>query len=187
MIYLFLFLEFLRMGVFAFGGGLATLPFIYELSGRTGWFTAEDVSFMVALAETTPGAIAVNMATYAGFQAAGVLGGAVATLGLTLPPIVIVGLVCKVVDRFRESWQLQAGLEGVRPAVLALITLALLMLARMTLLHQVDLAPAVGEWAALVNWQAILLFGLALAGMLKYKKHPALYIGAGAVAGLLIA
>ena len=187
MIYLHLFIEFLRIGVFAFGGGLATLPFLYELAGRTGWFTVEDVSFMIALAETTPGPIAVNMATYAGFQAAGILGGAMATLGLTLPPIVIVGFVCKVIDRFRESWQLGAGLEGVRPAVLALITLALLMLVRMTLLHPGDFSPAVGELAAMVNLRALLLFGLALAGMLKYKKHPALYIGAGAVAGLLIA
>ena len=184
MIYLQLFLEFLRISIFTFGGGLATLPFLYELAGRTGWFTAEDISFMVVLAETTPGPIAVNMATYAGFRTAGMLGGAMATLGLALPPIAVVGIVCKVLDRFRESWQLKAGLDGVRPAVLALITLALLMLARMTLLHPGDFALT--GLLALVNWQAVLLFGLALAAMLKFKKHPALYIGAGALAGLLI-
>ena len=185
MIYLLLFVEFFRIAVFSVGGGLAVLPFLYELAGRTGWFTVEDITFMVALAETTPGPIAINMATYAGFQVAGVLGGAAASLGLTLPPIVTVALVCKVIDRFRGSWQLKAGLEGARPAVLALITLALLTLVRITLLHPGEFYLSAG-WSGMVNWRALALFGLSLAGMLKFKKHPALYIGAGAVVGLLI-
>ena len=87
MIYLQLFYEFFKVGLFSVGGGLATLPFLYDLADKMAWFSKADVSNMIAIAESTPGAIGVNMATYAGYTTAGIFGGIIATLGLVMPSI----------------------------------------------------------------------------------------------------
>ena len=93
MIYLRLFFEFFKTGLFAIGGGLATLPFLYEMGSNTGWFTAADVADMIAISESTPGAIGINMATFAGYKTAGIVGGVCATLGLAAPSIIIILIV----------------------------------------------------------------------------------------------
>ena len=186
MIYLHLFLEFFAIGIFAVGGGLAVLPFLYALGERTAWFTAADVTFMIGLAESTPGPIAINMATYAGFHTAGLLGGFAATLGLVVPPILIVGLIHRLLERFSENRYFKAAFAAVRPAVLALITVALLAVVQVSLLNWHDFYPLL-DWPVLVNWRAMALFGLALVAIFRLKKHPIIYILAGAIAGVLIA
>ena len=93
MIWLQMFWEFFKAGLFAVGGGLATLPFLYDISQRTGWFTAEDIANMIAISESTPGPLGVNMATYAGFQALGIPGGIYTTLSLTAPAIIVISIV----------------------------------------------------------------------------------------------
>ena len=90
MIYLQLFYEFFKIGLFAIGGGLATLPFLYNLSDKTAWFTHAQLADMIAVSESTPGAIGVNMATYVGYQTVGFFGGVIATIGLVFPSIIII-------------------------------------------------------------------------------------------------
>ena len=100
MIYLRLFWEFFKVGLFSVGGGLATLPFLYSLGAKTGWFSTADVANMLAVSESTPGPIGVNMATYAGFDCAGVLGGVVATLGLVTPSMIVIVLIAMALQMF---------------------------------------------------------------------------------------
>lgn len=95
MIYLQLFYEFFKAGLFAVGGGLATLPFLHEISEKTGWFSIAELMDMIAVSESTPGPIGVNMATYAGFSTAGILGSLAATIGLVFPSVVIIIFVYK--------------------------------------------------------------------------------------------
>ena len=102
MILIRLFFEFFKAGLFAIGGGLATLPFLQEISQSTGWFTQQDLLDLIAISESTPGAIGVNAATYAGFHTYGLVGGIVATLGLIAPSIIIIILVSKVLERVTE-------------------------------------------------------------------------------------
>lgn len=95
MIYLQLFYEFFKIGLFAVGGGMATLPFLQALSQKTGWFTTDFITQMIAISESTPGPIGINMATYVGFNLTGVWGGIVATIGTILPAIIIVSIVSR--------------------------------------------------------------------------------------------
>ena len=101
MIWIRLFYEFFKAGLFAIGGGLATLPFLQEISQATGWFTQQDLMDLIAISESTPGPIGVNAATYAGYHACGVFGGVTSTLGLVAPSVIVILLVSKVLDRFK--------------------------------------------------------------------------------------
>lgn len=193
MIYLLLFLEFFKVGLFTIGGGLAALPFLYELAGKYDWFTTSDITNMIAISESTPGPIAVNMATYAGYHTAGVLGGILATLGNIMPAIIIVLIVAQYLERFKGSRQVQAGFYGVRPAVAALITFALISVVRVSLFTTTQVAPAPSDSLATAIYQiqpdpiAFVLFVVFLILILAFNKHPILYIAGGAVAGIFLA
>lgn len=121
MIYMTLFYEFFRIGLFAIGGGMVTIPFLFDLTKKFDWFTAEELTNMIAVSQSTPGPVGVNMATYAGFQAAGVSGGLLATLGLVLPSIIIVIAVSKLLRRCSENMLVCEIMATIRPAVVALI------------------------------------------------------------------
>lgn len=121
MLVLRLFIEFFYVGLFSVGGGLATLPFLYNLADKSGWFSQADVSNMIAVAESTPGAIGVNMATYAGFQTSGILGGIIATLGLITPSIIIILIIARLLKKFKDSPIVEKAFFGLRPASLAMI------------------------------------------------------------------
>ena len=103
MILLKLFFEFFKTGLFAVGGGMATLPFLYDMSERTGWFTQEKLADMIAVGESTPGPIGVNMATYVGFETAGIPGAVIATLGLVCPCVIIILVIARILKQFREK------------------------------------------------------------------------------------
>ena len=124
MIYLRLFWEFFKVGLFSVGGGLATLPFLYSLGAKTGWFSTADVANMLAVSESTPGPIGVNMATYAGFDCAGVLGGVVATLGLVTPSVIVIVLIAMALQAFRTNKYVDAAFYTLRPASTGLIAAA---------------------------------------------------------------
>ena len=115
MIYLQLFWEFLKIGLFAVGGGMATLPFLQDLAESTGWYSQSLITDMIAISESTPGPIGINMATYVGCNVAGFFGGVVATMGEILPSIVIVVLISKSLDRFRGSKLVDSAFYGLRP------------------------------------------------------------------------
>lgn len=115
MIYLRLFFEFFKVGLFSVGGGLATIPFLSDMGARTGWFTAGNLANMIAISESTPGPMGVNMATYVGFHTSGVLGGIVATLGLICPAIIVIAIIAGFLKKFRESRAVDAVFYGLRP------------------------------------------------------------------------
>jgi chromate transporter len=190
MILLRLFWEFFKTGLFAVGGGMATLPFLYDMSARTGWFTQARLADMIAVSESTPGPIGVNMATYVGFETAGIPGAVVATLGLICPSIIIIILIARVLKQFRESKTVDAVFYGLRPCSIALIAAAGLLVARVTFLNQ-D-APAAGfNPAELLRWIELLLAAVLLV-LTRFveplkKLHPVVFIALSAAVGILCA
>ena len=182
MLLLRLFFEFCRVGLFSVGGGLATIPFLTDLGMRTGWFTSGELANMIAVSESTPGPMGVNMATYVGYTTAGIPGGIVATLGLVFPSVVVILIIAKFLEKFRQSKVVDAVFYGLRAASVALITAAMLQVARIALFRE----GAV--WYQSVHWSAILLcaviFVLAKFTPLK-KLHPICFIALSAVSGVL--
>lgn len=181
MIYLRLIWEFFLIGLFAIGGGFATLPFLYNLAERTGWINPEQIADMVAVAESTPGAIGINMATFTGFTTAGVAGGVCATLGLVLPSIIIIGIIAHCIQRFRSNPWVNYGLSGIRPAAFGLIAAAGAGILRICVWNQ----DGDGMLNSL-DWKAVLLLAAFTWAIMRYKKHPVLYIAAGAILGIAI-
>ena len=190
MILLRLFWEFFKTGLFAVGGGMATLPFLYDMSARTGWFTQARLADMIAVSESTPGPIGVNMATYVGFETAGIPGAVVATLGLICPSIIIILLIARVLKQFRESKTVDAVFYGLRPCSIALIAAAGLLVARVTFLDQDALAAGFNP-AELLRWKELLLAAvlLVLTRFVKplKKLHPVVFIALSAAVGILFA
>jgi chromate transporter len=186
MIYLRLFFEFLKIGLFAVGGGMATLPFLYDLADRTGWFTASQIADMLAVSESTPGPIGINMATYVGYIVGGHLGSAVATIGVIIPGTVLVIIVCKVLDKFRGNKLVTGAFYGIRPSSTALITAAGLMVAKITFLD-VDAYKASGAVSSLFDWRTLLFAAilLVLTRIRPTKKlHPVVFIAISALVGI---
>ena len=139
MIYLQLFFEFFKAGLFAIGGGLATIPFLTDIGQRTGWFTSGELANMIAISESTPGPMGVNMATYVGFHTGGIAGGVIATLGLVFPSLIIITLIAAFLSSFADSPLVQHALGGINACVVALIAVSVLKLGKSTLKN----APAV--------------------------------------------
>ncbi|MBQ5787623.1 MAG: chromate transporter [Oscillospiraceae bacterium] len=190
MILLRLFWEFFKTGLFAVGGGMATLPFLYDMSARTGWFTQARLADMIAVSESTPGPIGVNMATYVGFETAGIPGAVVATLGLICPSIIIIILIARVLKQFRESKTVDAVFYGLRPCSIALIAAAGLLVARVTFLNQDALAAGFNP-AELLRWKELLLAAVLLV-LTRFveplkKLHPVVFIALSAAVGILFA
>lgn len=184
MIWFHMFIEFFKAGLFAVGGGLATLPFLYDISERTGWFSFEDIANMIAISESTPGPLGVNMATYAGFQTLGIPGGIFTTLSLTAPALVVITAVYYTLRKFRESETVQRVFYGLRPASTALIAAAGLGVAQVALLN-LPLYRATGELLSLFRPGPILLAIAVYIGLVKFRRHPVLYIVFSAAAGIV--
>ena len=184
MIFLRLVLEFAKTGLFSVGGGLATLPFLYEMASNTGWFTHADVADMIAVSESTPGAIGINMSTYAGFKTAGVPGGIMATLGLALPSVIIILIIARFLAKFRKNPLVEGAFYGLRPASIAMITVAGLNVAKISLLNLPawELSHAVGD---LFVWKAIALGVVLFIAQKKLKWHPVIFIAISAVVGIV--
>ena len=172
MILLRLFWEFFKTGLFAVGGGMATLPFLRDIGIRTGWFTQQKLADMIAVSESTPGPIGVNMATYVGFETAGVPGAVVATIGCIAAPCII----------------MDAVFYGLRPCSIALIAAAGLMVAKLTFLNSDSAGAGI---AGLLNWKAVLLGAVLLVLTRRIKPlkklHPVVFIAASAVVGIVFA
>ena len=176
--------EFFKTGLFAIGGGLATLPFLIEMSARTGWFTSADIADMVAISESTPGPLGINMGTYVGYKTIGLFGGVVATLGIITPAIVIIILISKVLQKFKSSPAVEKIFYGLRPASTGLITAAGLGVAKIALLN-IPLFEETGSFLDLIRFRQILLAAVMFFLLRKYKKHPIVYIAAAAVIGIV--
>ena len=188
MIYLSLFWEFFKTGLFSVGGGMATLPFLYKMAETKGWFTAAQLADMVAVSESTPGPIGINMATYVGFLTGGIPGSVIATLGLVTPSVIIILLIAGVLEKFRSNKTVDAGFYGLRPCSVGLIAAAGLLVVKIALFH-FDAFAETGKWLDALNIKAILLAAvlLVLTRCVKplKKLHPVFFILASAVAGIV--
>ncbi len=176
--------EFFKTGLFAVGGGLATLPFLYEMGEKAGWFTGQDVLNLLAVSESTPGAIGINMSTYVGFITAGVPGAIIASLALTAPSIVVILLVIRVLDKFKDSPLVEGIFKGLRPASIGLITAAFLGVVQESLLY-LDNFAGLNTILSVVNWKGMVLAAFLFVLMRKWKVHPIAYIAIAAVVGVL--
>lgn len=188
MIYLQLFFEFFKAGLFAIGGGMATLPFLYNISDKTGWFTYDQLSDMIAVSESTPGPIGVNMATYVGFSTGGLLGAIVATLGLVTPSIIIIIIISYFLKSFRENKYVDAAFYGLRPASTGLIAAAGMTVVTITLFN-LDLYKSSGRIIDIFNWKSLILAILiyVLSNNVKKTKslHPVFFIVCSAIVGII--
>lgn len=189
MIYLRLFWEFFKTGLFAVGGGLATLPFIYDISDRTGWFTYQQIADMIAVSESTPGPIGVNTATYVGYITGGLPGAIVATLGLVTPAIIIILIIASCLKKFRENRFVDHAFYGLRPASAGLIAAAGFSVVILALVRE-DAFKASGNILDLFSWKGLALAAViwVLTNLVKKTKdlHPIFYIAASAVVGILV-
>ena len=188
MIYLRLFWEFFKVGLFSVGGGLATLPFLYSLGAKTGWFSTADVANMLAVSESTPGPIGVNMATYVGFDCGGVLGGVVATLGLVTPSVIVIVLIAMALQAFRTNTYVDAAFYTLHPASTGLIAAAGWSVFALVLVN-LDAYRVSYQLADLLQWKNLLLFAViwVLTNLVKplKKLHPVVFLALAAVVGIV--
>lgn len=193
MIFLRLLYEFFKVGLFAFGGGLATLPFLNQLAEKTGWFTTSDLANMLAVSESTPGAIGVNMSTYVGYMTVfnqtgnyflAFLGGCVATLGLVAPSIIVILIICKILDKFRDNKFVNYAFYGLRAASFGLICAACYSVFEIAIIN-IDSFKQTNNFFDLFNLKQLILLPILIFLVFKFKKHPILYIFIAAVIGIV--
>ena len=169
-IYLQLFIQFFGIGVFSFGGGYATLPFLYDIAEKFHWYSINQLTDMLAVSSVTPGPIGVNMATYAGFTTAGFLGAFTATFAIMLPSFIIVSAVFKILDKFKSNLYVQSVVKSLKPAGCALLAAVGIKLIFTSNLHLIG---------------TLLLITFLISGFIK-KRDPIFYLGISAIAGLII-
>lgn len=187
MIYLQLFIEFFKVGLFSIGGGLATLPFLYNISDRLRWYSHMDLANMIAISESTPGPVGVNTATYVGNTVAGILGSVVATAALIVPSIIIIIIISKFLNKFKDSKHVKNVFYGLRPASVGLIAAAGYSVIIMALLNM-EQYNKTGIISDMFNIKAIIFATILLiiTNLKKTKKsHPVIFILVSAFIGIL--
>ncbi|MDR2073117.1 MAG: chromate transporter [Spirochaetaceae bacterium] len=175
-----LYMELLKIGLFSIGGGPATLPFFFDLAARYDWLSPEKLGNFLAISQSSPGAMGVNMAAQAGFAAAGIPGAFIAPLGLVGIPIVVIILVARMLDHFKENRTVGAVFSGLRPAAAGLIGAAGLGVWKLSLYD--GTAPV---WYNALRPREALLFAVLFALIWKFKKHPIVYIAAAGITGIV--
>jgi chromate transporter len=178
---LLLYLEFFKVGLFSIGGGMATIPFLQELSVKYGWFDQKFFADMIAISESTPGPIGVNMATYVGYHTAGIPGGIISTLGLISPSIIIILLISRLLTHFKENKYVQSTFYILRPLATGLVIAATIQILKIALF-----IPEAHNFIEAIRVKEILLFSLMLVSIFSLKKNPTFYIIAGAVIGIFV-
>ena len=170
MIYLQLFFEFFKIGLFSFGGGYATIPFLYNISEVYGWYTVKELTDMIAVASVTPGPVGINVATYAGLKTAGILGSMAATISEMLPSFFLVIIVSKILNKFHQNFFVKSLLETLKP-----ISCALLLSVTIGLLK-----PQITDIKAMILLAALLILSR------KTKKDPLFYMLIAGLTGAVI-
>ena len=203
MILLHLIKEFLTIGSLAIGGGMTVIPFLQNIVLTRGWITESQIIDMIMISEITPGPIAVKMAAFVGFSAAGIPGVAVASFALIVPQILIVSFIYKTLAKFKENKHVQNLLEGIRPTALALIIGAALTIFGSIFLISENVPDVLNgtdvlsgpdviggsdvlSWLNVLNWQNILLGAFFIVIILKWKIHPIALLAAGGIAGAVL-
>lgn len=188
MMYLRLFFEFFKTGLFSVGGGMATIPFLSRMAEATGWFTQAQLADMVAVSESTPGPIGVNMASYVGYTVAGIPGVIVATAGLVTPCVIVILIIARFLQKFRNSPLVDKVFYGLRPASAALIAVAGWSVVCMALVNTAAY-ELTGNVADLLNWKGLVLALVVWLGTNLWKKgkklHPVAWIALSAVVGIV--
>ena len=169
MIYLQLFLEFFHIGLFSFGGGYATIPFLYHIAETREWYTAQQLTDMIAVSSITPGPVGVNVATFAGYTTSGILGSVLATASVVLPSLIIVIIVSKLLEQFKHNEYVKSIIYCLKPAGCGLLA-----------------AVGVNMFISGFNLIGLVLFLILFAMSLKKKHDPLVYLGISAAAGLII-
>ncbi len=193
MLFLRLFYEFFKTGLFAVGGGMATIPFLYTMADNTGWFTRDDLANMIAISESTPGPIGVNMATYVGFLSGmgqggipgALLGAVTATIGLITPSIIVILIVAAILKSFRDNKYVANAFYGLRPASTGLIAAAGLVVLLENLFTSETVSLASFNYKGVIL--GVILWLLTNAVKPTKKLHPIVFIGISAVAGVVFA
>jgi chromate transporter len=175
-----LYAEFFKIGLFSIGGGLATLPFLFDLAARYDWLSPEKLGDFLAIAQSSPGAMGVNMAVQSGFAAAGIPGAFIAPLGLISIPIVAIIIVARMLTRFKENRAVGAVFLGLRPAAAGLISAAGFGVWKLSLYN-----GSASAWYQALRPKETLLFIVLFVLIWKFKKHPVVYIAAAGVAGIV--
>lgn len=174
-----LYFEFFQVGLFSVGGGLATIPFLQDMGERTAWFTSAELANMIAVSESTPGPMGVNMASYVGFQYGGMMGSIVATLGVISPCIVIISIIAPFLVKFRDHAGVQAVFYGLRPASAALILSAAVEVCQVGLTQETEFGNILSPPA--------LVLAMVIWGMMYYsgkKLHPVVYVALSGCVGM---
>lgn len=170
MIYLQLIYEFFKIGLFSFGGGYATIPFLYHLSQEYNWYSLNELTQMVAVASITPGPVGINVATYAGLKTAGVLGSLSATVFEMLPSLILVLIVAKLLKKFSDNFFVKSIIATLKPISCALLVSVAVGLIR----------PEINDLKAMILLVMLLLFSW------KTKKDPLFYIIISAIVGVVV-
>ena len=207
-----LYFQFFKIGALAFGGGLATIPFLSELSELTGWFTAEDLANMIAVSESTPGAMGINMSTYVGYTVIhnefgnyflSFVGSMISTIGLVTPSIIVIEIIALFLKKFKDNKWVNWAFYGLRAASIGLMIAAAYSIFKVSLMQNSDIVnvfktsfdgisiktffQSLGNAIdSILNWKNIavgIIFGITI---FKYKKHPVLYIALGAIVGIIL-
>ncbi len=168
MIYLKLFLEFFHIGLFSFGGGYATLPFLYHIADVQKWYTTKELTDMIAISSITPGPIGVNVATFAGFKTAGILGALLATTSVILPSFIIVVIISKILEQFKHNKYVRSVIYTLKPAGCGLLA-----------------AVAVDMFVSSINLPGMILLAALFVASLTEKRDPLFYLGVSAIVGLI--
>ena len=190
MIYLLLFWEYFKIGLFSVGGGMATLPFLYDLSDKSGWFTHSQLADMLAVSESTPGPIGINMATYVGYTVGGIPGSFVATFGMVLPGLILTLIIISILSKFRDNKYVNGAFYGLRAASVGLITAAGILVTKIaffTLPENAGLISLPGVGGLDIKALALGALLLILTRWVPQTKklHPAIFILCSAVIGIL--
>ncbi len=182
MIYLILFLEFFKIGAFTFGGGYAMIPFIQETVLKHGWLTTSELVDFIAVSESTPGAFAVNISTYVGSQVGGFFGAVCATAGVVLPAFIIILIIAKIYDKFKQSKTVKGAMFGLKSVVVGLISATVISIAMEVFFikgFSFSVFTTANFWFSLVVF-AVMLF------LLLYKKFsPILIVVLSATLGIV--
>ena len=179
---LFLFANFFKIGLFSVGGGLATLPFLFDMADHSdGWLTREMIGNMLAVAQTLPGPIGANLSTYTGFRYAWIPGGYISALGLTVPSIIVIIIVARMLRAFRESAVVKNLFSGLRPAAAGLLSAAAFGAISLSLWN-----AAATVWYEFLRWKEALIFIVIFLLIIKFKKHPVVYIFAAGAVGVVL-
>ena len=188
MVFLNLFIEFFKTGLFAVGGGLATLPFLYDIADNYSWFTKAELVDMIAVSESTPGPIGVNMATYIGYELHGIPGGIIVTVGEVLPSIICILIIARFLTSFQNRPAVKTVFTTLRPAATGLVLVAavnIFVLALLSIPESASALKTLEGWSGLFKWKNIAFYAVATAVALKTKLHPIVLILFGALFGIM--